>query len=457
MNKVFNKRKIAAVFLAAAVLCAMCLPAMAANSQSSTSSVFKDDSVSINKTQVQSGKVNISDIKLTAKSSEKFLMIEKSAVEYAAEKGLNIGVTTNYMQITFPASVIVNSNEWQRATNASPGFNFVIELDDDYTFQNLSTALPSATRTKLGCTAFSPKGISVEMYLRGGNQSYVYINSLNTDMTLTYSYEIEYRNASPKPAEKSLALLWADVDRKFESTKVTDVLLKTKLDTKAKTMTVKTPYTCSAYMMVGQTNADNTQTVLAEQQTNTPGLTGDVNTKGVPAWAAASVAQMQEAQVVPSSLAGKNFSAPITRAEFAAYMARLLNVPRTVTGGNPFKDVSADNPYYTEILAAAKSGLVAGRDNVTFAPNANITRQEMAVMFSRALAFSHVDTSMEASKLDAMPDAAKIADWARPSATICVNSALIAGKEGGNFAPQDNTSWTEAVVMLARLAGYVHK
>lgn len=481
--KIFSKRNWAVLLLSAVMVLTLGVQAWAANSTASiptlvnddsistgegdgststdkkddktkTSTVVKDDSISVSKTQVESGKINISDIKMTAKASEKFVMIDKAAMEYAAQKGLDVGVTTNYMSISFPAKAVTTSAEWKRASNSSPSFNFVIELDDDYTFSNINQALPSATKSKLGCTTFSPKGISLEMYCRGGNKSYVYVNTLNDDATLTYDYAVEYRSASGRPAEKSLALVWADMERKLDSTKISTALLKTKVDTANRKMTVKTPYVCGSYMMVGQTNADNTKTVFAAQVTN-PELDGTVNTTGVPAWATANVAAMQEAAVVSSNLSGKDFSAPISRAEFAAYIVRLLNVPQASANGNPFKDVAASNAYYSEILAAANAGLVAGRDTVTFDPNASITRQEMAVMFSRALAYAQVDTSMEMTKLNSMPDVAKVATWAKNSAAICVNAALIAGKDGGAFAPLDNTSWTEAVVMLSRLANMI--
>lgn len=452
--KIFGRKSLTTLLMAAVLMLAVSATALAANSTSSTSSVIKDDSVSVSKTQVMSGKINISDIKMTATASEKFVMIDKAAVEYAATNGLDIGITTNYMSVKFPASALTGSAEWKKATNSSPSFNFVIELNDDYTYANLNQALSSTDKAKLGCTTFSPNGFSLEMYCRGGNKSYTYINTLNSDATLTYNYAVEYRGATSRPAEKSLALVWTDMERRLDSTKVSNALLTSKVDLTNQTVTVKTPYICGAYMMVGQTGKDNTKTVFSTAAA-TPGLDGTVNTKGVPAWAAANVAAMQEAAVVSSDLSGVDFAAPISRAEFAAYIARLLNVPQTTTGGNPFKDVATSNVYYKEILAAANAGLVAGRDSVTFDPNANITRQEMAVMFARALAYAQVDTSMEMSKLNAMPDAAKVSSWAKNSAAICVNAALIAGKDGGAFAPLDNTSWTEAVVMLSRLANMI--
>lgn len=446
-----NGKKIAAWLLAAIMLMMAAAPAWAANSDTSAPSIFRDDSVSINRTQVESGKVKLDNIRLTAKASEKFLMLEKSAMEYAAQKGMNIGVTTNYMSVSFPASTIVNSDEWQAAVKASPSFNFVIELNDDYTFQNLSQAFSATERAQLGCTTFVNKGATVEMYLRGANKRYTYIDTLDSDITLSYNYAVEFKGAKVRPQEQSLVLVWVDVDRKLDGTKTTDKLLATKVDTATTNLTVKTPYTCGAYLMASKTGADNTKTVLTDSSTGSTVPTGEVNTGGVPAWAAASVAQMQQAGVVPTELSGRDFTAPISRAEFAAYIARLLDVPQGTSANNPFKDVKADDPYYKEILAAAGSGLVAGRDAVTFDPNAKITRQEMAVLFSRALTYVKAEVSADTTRLAAMPDAAKVSPWAKNSAAVCINASLIAGKDGGRFAPLDNTSWVEAVVMLTRL------
>ncbi len=409
----------------------------------------KDDSVSVNKTQLQSGKINLGNIQMTGEKSDKFILIEKAAMEYAAQQGMNVGVSTNYMSVSFPAAAVVNSAEWKKAATSSTTFSFIMEIDDDYGV-SLSQALSATAQSQLGCTSVSPDGLGFEFYFRGGNQSYTYIYQLAEDMTLTYNYTVNYRGATRRPAEKSLALVWADIDKKLSTAKVTNVLLDSLVDLNNQTVTVKTPYTCGAYVLAGQNNADNTKTTLGGS-TGNPALSGEVNTKGVPGWAAANVAQMQEAKVISSDLTGKNFSAPISRAEFAAYIVRLLGVS-SETATNPFKDLNTDNPYYNEILAASKAGLVAGRTANTFAPDASITRQEMAVLFSRAMAYAHADTSTDLTKLNQFADAKTISDWAKNSAAICVNAGLIAGRANG-FAPLENTSWTEAVVMLSRLDG----
>ncbi len=410
---------------------------------------WADDGVQVTKTQVQSGKVDIAAIKLTGSDSEKYALIEKGAVEWAAQQGKDIGMLTNDAAFSFPAAAIVNSDEWARATKTSASFNLVIEFDDDFGL-SLAEDFSSVSQRDLNCTAVSNRGLGMEIYLRGGNSSYTYITKLDEPMTLTYDYEVGYRGSSKKPAEKSLALVWADVDKKFDSRTITNELLTSQVDMTEKTVTAKTYYTNGAFVLAGQTGADNTNTSLDSTVTADPGLTGKVDTAGVPAWAASDVAAMQQARVVSSDLTGKKFGAPISRAEFAAYIVRTLGVT-TDTAKNPFTDVAADDEYYAEILTAANAGLVAGRTTTSFAPDASITRQEMAVLFQRALSYQHMTYSVESSKLDAMPDADNVADWAVTGAAACVNTGLIAGKDGGRFAPLDTTSWTEAVVMLHRL------
>lgn len=416
-----------------------------------TTAAWASDSIEVKKSQVQSGKINIEAIELTGSDSEKFALIEKGAVEWAVQQGKDIGIVTNDAVFTIPADVIVESDEWVQAGKSAAGFNLCIELDDDYGL-NLSQDFSATAQRDMNCTAVSNRGIGMEIYLRGSNKSYTYINKLDEPMTVTYDYEVGYRGSTKRPAEKSLALVWADVDKKFDSTKVTNELLTSKVDMNAKTVTAQTSYTRGAFVLAGQTGADNTKTTLDgnESQITAPGLTGVANTAGVPAWAASDVAAMQRARVVPSDLTGKDFSAPISRAEFAAYIVRTLNVTAS-TAQNPFTDVAAGNEYYAEILTAANAGLVAGRTANSFAPDASVTRQEMAVLFQRALNHQKMTYSVDSTKLDAMPDAADVADWAGNGAAACVNTGLIAGKDGGKFAPLATTSWAEAVVMLNRL------
>ncbi|BBI31560.1 S-layer homology domain-containing protein [Cohnella abietis] len=74
-----------------------------------------------------------------------------------------------------------------------------------------------------------------------------------------------------------------------------------------------------------------------------------------------------------------------TRAEFVSLLVRALNLEVTVDE-QMFKDVKLDAWYAGSVQAASKAGIVSGISADLFAPNAPITRAEMTVLVARALA-----------------------------------------------------------------------
>lgn len=429
-------------------------------SKSTATKNYLGDEVIVSQRQIETGKIDLENMLMKGSSNEKLILIERSALEYAAQNDMTIGIVTNYMKLSVPAKAIKNCAEFTSAANSSSSFNFIIEINDAKGLNN-SRDLPAADQGRLGVRPISAEGFGLNLYFRGSNNTYTYIDDLDTDIHLEYNYLTNYRGVNRPAPEQTLAFVWVDCDRRVQSTKTLNALLPSRIDTENTTLECYSPYACGAYTLVTQTNADNRKTTLKGAAGNTDtaaGLTGAVNTKSVPAWAADSVAVLQAASVVPSDLSGVAYSAPITRGEFAAYLVRTLRLSTggtALTAKNPFTDVKESNPYYMEILTAANSGLVAGKTANTFAPDASITRQEMAVLFNRAMQQAKVDFSVEESKLAAMSDAAKVADWAKGSVAACLNGGLIAGKEGNRFAPTETTTWCEAVVMLARLYNVV--
>ena len=113
---------------------------------------------------------------------------------------------------------------------------------------------------------------------------------------------------------------------------------------------------------------------------------------------------------------------PLTRAQFAAMLVRALGLESTQ--GAAFTDVDGDAWYASAVAAASQHGLVNGRGKETFAPNAAITREELAVMLYRAY-----QTKGDASSLEGAPDLKdnqQISPWTLQE----VNEALALGDEG---------------------------
>ncbi len=80
--------------------------------------------------------------------------------------------------------------------------------------------------------------------------------------------------------------------------------------------------------------------------------------------------------------------ANITRAEFLSMLVRILRVEETDNSRScPFGDIGEQDWYRAGIMAAFEAGLASGNDDGTFAPDRKITRQEMAVMTDNALSY----------------------------------------------------------------------
>ena len=142
----------------------------------------------------------------------------------------------------------------------------------------------------------------------------------------------------------------------------------------------------------------------------------------------------------------------VTRAEFTKLILASLNIS-TKNYDSPFKDVKKDDWYYSSVVTAAKLGLVAGTSPTTFSPNKAITRQDIAVMITRALDMKNIK-SIESSEL--FLDEKTISPYAKPSVKQLQYLGIVAGKiKGPNnkfyFKPLQNSTRAEAAVMLVRM------
>lgn len=102
----------------------------------------------------------------------------------------------------------------------------------------------------------------------------------------------------------------------------------------------------------------------------------------------------------------------------------------------------ASVPYYL--------GLVQGRGNGLFDPEGLITRQEAAVMLTRAYGVCG-GTLPENTGQESFPDEAKIAPWARESAGVLSTWKVMKGMEDGAFSPEGNYTVEQCLVTLLRL------
>ncbi|MFS0725653.1 S-layer homology domain-containing protein [Paenibacillus sp. 1P07SE] len=171
----------------------------------------------------------------------------------------------------------------------------------------------------------------------------------------------------------------------------------------------------------------------------------------VSAWAGRQIQVMAAKGAIQGRAAGQFVPRDnITRAEFAKMLVRAMNLENSSATEN-FADVNAGDWFAPYVAAAADLGIINGRSATSFAPNALITRAEMATMLARTLKITHEleDVADVEGSLAAFIDAGSIHATLRSGVALAASKELIIGYQG-NFLPNDNANRAEAAVMVYR-------
>ena len=122
------------------------------------------------------------------------------------------------------------------------------------------------------------------------------------------------------------------------------------------------------------------------------------------------------------------------------------------TGTMPFTDLTQDW-YKDAVLWAYQTGVVAGTSETTFAPDAPVTREQLAVLLmeyaSRVLKLARTWTPADLSRF---PDSGSVSDWARDALADAVALGLISGTTDDNgtvwLSPQSSAAREQAAAIL---------
>ena len=113
-----------------------------------------------------------------------------------------------------------------------------------------------------------------------------------------------------------------------------------------------------------------------------------------------------------------------------------------------FADVNADDWYYSVVAAAAANGIAQGIGGGLFNPDANISRQDMAVIIDRAAKLKGITFGADGTAM-AFADADQIALYALEAVENMRIAGIINGNGDGTFAPQANATRAESAKMIA--------
>ncbi len=123
--------------------------------------------------------------------------------------------------------------------------------------------------------------------------------------------------------------------------------------------------------------------------------------------------------------------ATMTRAEFSTIVTKALGLEAAAT--NRFSDVSGTAWYAPYVGTASSYGIINGNPDGSFNPQAQITKQEAAVMVTRAAELCGMDTAIDAvtvrDVLAQFPDYVTVAEWAKSSMASCYEKDILSQDE----------------------------
>ncbi|WP_281367737.1 S-layer homology domain-containing protein [Paenibacillus germinis] len=139
-------------------------------------------------------------------------------------------------------------------------------------------------------------------------------------------------------------------------------------------------------------------------------------------------------------------SKSMTRAEFTTMLAKVFRW-KEAAHTNVFTDVPKGGWYTGYVEAALKAGVVQG-DGEKFAPDEQITREQMLTMLMRA--YAKVEALPEASS-ETFADDLQISDWAKSSIYQAKTLGFISGVGNNLVAPVQDTTRADMAVLMFNL------
>lgn len=140
-----------------------------------------------------------------------------------------------------------------------------------------------------------------------------------------------------------------------------------------------------------------------------------------------------------------------TRAQIAVIFYRMEGSP-AVEGENSFTDVvrgSGTAWFYDAVTWAQKNGIMGGYSNSSFAPNDPITREQLAAIFYRYAQYKGYDTTQGGMAIREFGDYESISDYAMSAMAWAVNTGLVKG-DSNLLYPKGTATRAELAAMLHR-------
>ena len=138
----------------------------------------------------------------------------------------------------------------------------------------------------------------------------------------------------------------------------------------------------------------------------------------------------------------------LTRAMLVTVLYRLENEPST-DGDLSFADVSLDAYYANAVSWAKQNSIANGVTENEFAPDSNITREQIAAIMFRYAQYKGIEAVTSEENLH-FTDSSEISEYAVSAMNWAVGTGLMKGKSATTINPKDNATRAEIAAILQR-------
>ena len=139
----------------------------------------------------------------------------------------------------------------------------------------------------------------------------------------------------------------------------------------------------------------------------------------------------------------------MNRAMFVTVLGRMANVDTSKYMGLAFSDLEAGMYYVPYVKWANENGIVLGRSDTIFDPDASITREEMAAIMYRYCAYIGMDmTPKNTMFMERYTDRNEISDWAMTYVEWAVGCGLMRGMTDHTIDPLEHASRAQVAQVI---------
>ena len=145
-------------------------------------------------------------------------------------------------------------------------------------------------------------------------------------------------------------------------------------------------------------------------------------------------------------------NAAMTRGMLITALGRMDGVKAGMYEGSSFADVKQEDYFASFVAWAVAEHIASGMSETAFAPNAEVTREQLAVFLYHYAQKKGIDFTGESKTFT---DAEGISDWAKDAVAALTGAGLLNGRPDGSFNAKGKATRAEVATVLVKLAEMV--